>query len=308
MNMNPSNLTGCAFVTGASGFIGAHLCRQLVDRGMRVVGVSRQHPEHLPAGVEPCCNDLANSDDVEALITRIKPDWIFHLASCVTGSRAPEWVMPTFHANLASTVYLMSSAHREGSCRRFILAGSLEEPDSVSTPPSSPYAASKAAATAYARLFHALYQFPAVIARIFMVYGPDQKDEKKLVPYVIDSLLKGTTPRMSSGTRMVDWIYVDDVVEGLIHLATGDDLAGQTVDLGSGELVSVRDVVERIAQLVDSPVSLQFNPATDRPMEQVRTADLAETKVLTGWQPRIGLDEGLQKTIAWHRTRMTNGL
>ncbi len=304
METPSDNPTRTVLVTGASGFIGAHLCRRLRKLGHRVTGVSRRHPENLPDGVEPCRADLASPGETAALLARIQPEWIFHLAGCVTGGRGMELVRPTFEANLASTVNLMEAAARQGGCRRFVLAGSLEEPDAVQSPPSSPYAASKAAATAYARLFHSLYDFPAVIARIFMVYGPDQKDEKKLVPYVIESLLRGEAPRLSSGTREVDWIYVDDVVDGLIRLAAAPDLEGRTLDLGSGERVSVRDVVERIARLTGAAVPLHFDPAADRPMEQIRTADAARTESLAGWRPRVTLDEGLLATIAWHRRRM----
>ena len=304
METPSDNPTRTVLVTGASGFIGAHLCRRLRKLGHRVAGVSRRHPESLPDGVEPCRADLASPGETAALLARIQPEWIFHLAGCVTGGRGMELVRPTFEANLASTVNLMEAAARQGGCRRFVLAGSLEEPDAVQSPPSSPYAASKAAATAYARLFHSLYDFPAVIARIFMVYGPDQKDEKKLVPYVIESLLRGEAPRLSSGTREVDWIYVDDVVDGLIRLAAAPDLEGRTLDLGSGERVSVRDVVERIARLTGAAVPLHFDPAADRPMEQIRTADAARTESLAGWRPRVTLDEGLLATIAWHRRRM----
>lgn len=291
-------------VTGASGFIGRHFCRHLVRQGVRVVGISHQHPDWIPEGVQPRTTNLANPDETDALIAQEKPELIFHLASCVTGGRDMALVRPTFEANLASTVDLMAAAARQGCCRRFILAGSLEEPDSAGAPPSSPYAASKAAATAYARMFHALYRFPAVIARVFMVYGPDQKDEKKLVPYVINSLLAGQPPKLGSGTRPVDWIYVDDVVAGLVRLALADDLAGKTVDLGSGQLESVRSVAERIARLTGASAPLQFDPAADRPLEQVRSADIEQTAALTGWRPRIGLEEGLQKTIAWHRARL----
>ncbi|HRX07246.1 MAG TPA: SDR family NAD(P)-dependent oxidoreductase [Kiritimatiellia bacterium] len=304
METPSDNPTRTVLVTGASGFIGAHLCRRLRKLGHRVAGVSRRHPENLPDGVEPCRADLASPGETAALLARIQPEWIFHLAGCVTGGRGMELVRPTFEANLASTVNLMEAAARQGGCRRFVLAGSLEEPDAVQSPPSSPYAASKAAATAYARLFHSLYDFPAVIARIFMVYGPDQKDARKLVPYVIDSLLRGEAPRLSSGTREVDWIYVDDVVDGLIRLAAAPDLEGRTLDLGSGERVSVRDVVERIARLTGAAVPLHFDPAADRPMEQIRTADAARTESLAGWRPRVTLDEGLLATIAWHRRRM----
>lgn len=306
MKTPSDNPAETVLVTGASGFIGAHLCRRLLELGHRVAGVSRHHPENLPDGVEPLRADLASPGETVALLARVQPEWIFHLAGCVTGGRGMELVRPTFEANLTSTVNLMEAAARQGGCRRFVLAGSLEEPDAVQSAPSSPYAASKAAATAYARMFHSLYDLPAVIARIFMVYGPDQKDEKKLVPYVIDSLLRGEAPRLSSGTREVDWIYVDDVVEGLIRLAAAPDLEGCTLDLGSGERVAVREVVERIARLTGSAVPLHFDPAADRPMEQIRTADAAHTKSLAGWRPRFTLDEGLLATIAWHRRRMAS--
>ncbi len=287
-------------VTGASGFIGRHLCRYVTATGRRVVGVSRQHPDFLPQDVSPINADLSDPQAVRELIEREKPEVIFHLASCVKGSRDISLVRPTFDANLASTVYLMEAAAQH-DCKRFIVTGSLEEPDEVRAPPSSPYAAAKAAATAYARMFHALYQFPAVIARVFMVYGPDQKDQNKLIPYVINSLLREETPKMSSGVRPVDWIYVQDVVEGLTQLAQADAAAGQTVDIGTGQLATVREVVERIARLMDARAPLHFDAAADRPMEQVRAADVAATEALTGWRPRTSLDEGLLATIAWQR-------
>ncbi|HMO99344.1 MAG TPA: NAD(P)-dependent oxidoreductase [Kiritimatiellia bacterium] len=289
-------------VTGASGFIGSHLCRALVADGATVVGVSREHPDALPDGITPTQADLTDPEQATALIACHRPDVIYHLASCVTGGRDISLVRPTFTANLAATVYLMEAASRAG-CRRFVLTGSLEEPDHAQAPPSSPYAAAKAAATAYARMFHALYTFPAVIARVFMVYGPDQRDEKKLVPYVINQLLAGTSPRMSSGTRMVDWIYVQDVVEGLIRLARAEGVAGKTIDLGSGEMTSVRSVVEQIAGLMGNPTALHFDAAADRPMEQVRIANIQETEAAIAWRPRFSLSEGLQATIDWHRRR-----
>lgn len=242
-------------ITGASGFIGAHLCRALVQQGHRVVGISRRRPEAVPADAIRKQVDLGNAKAVAALMRDEKPEVIYHLASHVAGSRDRTLVRPTFEANLASTVYLMDAAAERG-CRRFILTGSLEEPEQVQAAPSSPYAAAKAAATAYARMFHALYDFPAVIARLFMVYGPDQKDQRKLVPYVINALLAGQSPRMSSGTRLVDWIYVADVVEGLMKLAAADGVEGATIDLGTGQLESVRFVVERIAEFMGVSASL----------------------------------------------------
>lgn len=301
MRKQVRNCFASILVTGASGFIGGKLCSDLVQRGHQVFGVVHRDIA-LPNGVIPLHADVSQADQVREIIDGQKPDVIFHLASLVTGERSIDLVLPTFVANVASTVYLMDAAVRNECCR-FVVAGSLEEARSVDEPPSSPYAAAKGAATAYARMFHVLYQLPVVVARISMTYGPGQKDEKKLIPYVINSLLDGKTPEVSSGIRRVDWVYVDDVVKCLARLAEDDRLIGHTVDIGSGELVSVRTVVKRISHLMASNVPLRFDPGADRPLEQARIANVARTASLLGWYPQTSLDAGLQATISWYKGR-----
>ncbi len=292
-------------VTGASGFIGSHLCRRLSMCGAKVHGVSRK----IPPKEEHCLcwwqGDLADMQTVRNLLTTIKPDVIFHLASHVAGSRSLELVLPTFSSNLMSVVNLLTAATEIG-CKRIVLTGSLEEPDlcNSETVPSSPYAAAKWASSAYARMFHALYQTPVSIARLFMVYGPGQQDLQKLVPYVILSLLRKEVPKLSSGKREVDWIYVEDVVDGLIAIVQTSKREGCTIDLGSGSLVPVRTVVQIITGMVDSEVVPAFGSTPDRPMEQVRVADTERTYSAIGWKPTTSLEKGLESTVVWYRDQL----
>ena len=249
-----------ALVTGASGFIGSALCRCLSQAGMEVHGVSRTER----AATDSCARwHTYRLDDIEAvraLFKAARPDYVFHLASHVAGSRSIELVLPTFSANLASTVNLLTAATEQG-CERILLTGSLEEPDPGPdhAVPSSPYAAAKFAASAYGRMFHALYNTPVAILRLFMVYGPGQQDLRKLVPYVTLALLKGQTPELSSGARKVDWIYVDDVAAGYLAAATAKGVEGGTIDLGSGRLDTVRTVVEELVGLINPHIQPLFD-------------------------------------------------
>jgi UDP-glucose 4-epimerase len=283
-------------VTGASGFIGSHLCRRLLAAGAEVHGVSRTPG---PDGVRWRPVDVGDAAAVRTAVREIKPDVIFNLASHVSGARVLDAVLPTLHANLAGAVNVLLAA-TEARCARVVMAGSLEEPHSVSAVPSSPYAAAKWAASGYAAMFHALYGTPVVVARLFMVYGPGQRDLKKLVPYAATSLLRGEVPQLSTGERMVDWVYVDDVVEGLVAAAAHPDMSGRTVELGSGQLVAVRDVVQRIAHLINRNARPGFGAVPDRQMERVRAADIDATTAQLRWAPSIPLDEGLRRTVDWY--------
>jgi len=290
-----------ALVTGASGFIGAHLCRRLEALGMTVHGVSRT-PRQGGFVSKWWQLELDDSAKTRSLVDTVAPDIIFHLASFVSGKRELGCVLPALHSNFLSTVNLLVGA-TESDCPRIVLTGSLEEPegDIESAVPASPYAAAKGAASAYARMFHALYRTPVVTARLFMVYGPDQKDHTKLVPYVTLSLLNNQAPELMSGSREVDWVYVDDVVDAYLALASREGIEGETIDVGSGKLVSVRAVVEQIAATVGPQVQPVFGGVADRPMERVRVADIARAFDVSGWRPKTLLKDGIASTVDWYR-------
>jgi len=306
--MNSTNLGYAGrkiLVTGASGFIGSSLCRRLIEMDADVHATSRTQPStHTKASRWWQC-DVVDIEIIRKVCRSVQPDIIFHLASHVSGSRNLDAVLPTLYANLVSTVNLMTLAVDQG-CSRVVLAGSLEEPEpGLEEPvPCSPYAAAKWAGSGYARMFHQLYKLPVVTARIFMTYGPDQADIRKLIPYVTLSLLKGEAPKLSSGSREVDWIYVEDVVSGLLAASTASNVEGGTFDLGTGIPVSIRTVVEKLAGLVQSPVEPVFGALPERPFERVRTANTSFSYEKLGWRSVVPLEEGLARTVASYRDHL----
>ncbi|MFC7448778.1 NAD-dependent epimerase/dehydratase family protein [Rhodococcus daqingensis] len=286
-------------VTGAAGFIGSRLCSRLLEAGTEVHGVSRRR--HEADGVHWWKADLAEYPAADHVMAEVRPDVVFHLAGEVSGVRDVAMIRPTVRNTLLSTVNLLTSACWLGS-PRMILAGSASEPgpDGV---PASPYAAAKAASSMYARTFHACYGLPVTNLRLSMVYGPGQEDYDKLIPYVTRSLLRGDVPRLSSGVHEFDWVYVDDVLGAFISAAAAADLAGHTLDVGSGELVSVRSIVERIGRLTGRTAQPQFGAVPDRQREDSLLADVRRTREVLGWQAQTPLEDGLAKTVEWHRER-----
>jgi UDP-glucose 4-epimerase len=291
-------------VTGASGFIGSHLCRRLLGYGAELHCVSRDDRRRSDAGRRWWCADLADTAAVREIVSAIQPDTVFHLASEVDGARGVQLVIPTLRSNLLSTVNVLTAMAERG-CSSLVLAGSMEDAgamESVATP-CSPYAAAKWASAGYARMFHALYGLPAVVLRIFMVYGPGQVDIRKLIPHVTLALLRGEAPKLTSGRRPVDWIFVEDVVDGLIAASTAENVSGATLDIGTGALVTVREVAETLARIVNPSIAPIFGAIEDRPLETMRAADASATEMMVGWKPRTPLLEGLEKTVTWYRQR-----
>ena len=292
---------GTALVTGGAGFIGGHLCARLTAAGMRVHSASRrEHPgsEHF----EHHAIDLQDYAAVSQLLERIKPDYLFHLASHVQGAPDLKHVLPAFHGNLETTVNLLTAVAERG-CKRFVMTGSFMEPSAASgdITPTSPYAAAKWASAAYVRMFGVLYRVPVTTARVYMVYGPGQQDLTKLVPYTINCLLAGRAPSITSGSRLVDWIYVEDVVDGFLRLALAGDAVGRVVDLGSGSLIATSDLVATICRLVDPSIAPNIGALPDRPMEPTGAARIEDSRRMIGWAPHVSLEEGLRRTIEFYR-------
>lgn len=295
-----------ALVTGASGFVGSHLIAELLARGAEVVAVSRVAHPLARRGVTWIQADLERPGTAESIVDRARPDYVFHLASAVTGRRDLDLVAPTLQVNLVSGVRLMVAASRAG-VERMVLAGSMEEPDlAAGEAPSSPYAAAKAAQSLYARFFHTVHGLPVVLARIFMVYGPGQRDHTKLVPYAILEGLDGRAAKLASCDRPIDWIFVEDVARGLATLAAAPEIDGESFDLGSGETVTVGEIAGKVAAALGAPAPLA-GCLPPRPLETIRRADADRTWGRTGFLPSVGLDQGLARTIDWYRAERAAG-
>jgi UDP-glucose 4-epimerase len=284
-------------VTGATGFIGSHLARRLARLGAQVHAVTRG-----PAAAADWTwhsVDLTDADATATLIAKVRPAAVFHMASAVTGARDVSLVAPTMAGNLISSVNLLTAIATEAPETRLVLAGSAEEPrlDAV---PSSPYAVAKGAATSYAKMFHKLYGVGVTVLRVTMAYGPAQPDLKKLIPYATQSLLRGEEPELASGTRLIDWIYIDDVVDAFLLAAAIDDAAGAVLDIGCGVPVSIRDTIELLAKLVGGTAQPRFGALADRPLDSARVADPTAAAEVLGWRPTTQLAHGLKQTIAWY--------
>jgi UDP-glucose 4-epimerase len=291
-------------VVGATGFLGRHLCPRLRAAGAEVHAVSRgRAPAHLPTE-RWWTADVAEESAARHLVQAVKPDVVVHLGALTHAAPDVELVLPTFRSALASTVNLLTALTEQG-CRRIVLTGSIEEPvgDVAAVRPASPYAAAKSAASVYARMFHALYRTPVINARLTLTYGPEQR-RRKVIPSAILALLRGQPPRVSSGTRAWDFVYVDDAVDALVRLADGGGPDGATVDIGTGRLTTLRSVVEQLAAIVDPTIVPAFGAVADRPLTESGAADAAATDAMLGWRATTTLEAGLRRTVDWYRAHM----
>jgi nucleoside-diphosphate-sugar epimerase len=290
-------------VTGASGLIGSHLLGVL-DREVDVVALSR-HARADEEGVRWLACDLTRPGAVADAMDEVRPQIVIHLAGAVRGDRTLEAVGPTLQTNLVATVELLQAAIHVGS-ERVVLSGSLLEEPEGGAPhavPPSPYGASRWAASAYGRMFHALFDTPVVNLRLNYTYGPGQ-EPTKLIPYVTTALLRGESPQLSTGERPIEWIYAEDVARAYLAAATRPGIEGRTIDIGSGELATVNEIVAAIVREVGPSAGRPvFGKVPVRPLEQHIVADVEATAAVLGWRATTRLEDGLRRTVEWFRDR-----
>ena len=302
-----------ALVTGGAGFIGSNLVDALIARGDEVTvvdDISTGRRENLEgaiaAGAELVEADVRDADAVVATCERARPETIFHLAAQIDVRRSVADPAHDMRVNVDGTINVLAAALASG-VRRFVNTSTggaiygeaqiLPAPESHPVAPEAPYGQSKFCAEGYCELFRRLHGVSTVSVRYGNVYGPrqDPLGEAGVIAIFCGAFLAGRRPTVfGDGRQTRDYVFVGDVVEANLAAAEADVVGA--VNIGTGVETSVLDLVEVLRGLGDG--SFGADHADARAGEvQHNALDVARARAELGWQPRVSVRDGLERTL-----------
>jgi len=305
-------------VTGAGGFIGSHLVERLAAEKARLrafvrytsrgeTGMLRFLPAEIRKRVEIVAGDLRDADAVQKAAEGCSV--VFHLGALISIPYSYHHPVEVAETNLTGTLNVLMTC-RDLGVERLVHTSTSEVYGTARKVPideshplqgQSPYSASKIGADKLAESFYCTYRLPVVIIRPFNTYGPRQS-ARAVIPTIITQALTQETIRLGTLDASRDFTYVSDTVDGFMKAAQTPGIEGETLNLGSGTEIRIGDLVELIVKTVGRPVEIVESPERLRPelseVWQLLSDNSAARKRL-GWQPRVSLEDGLERTIAW---------
>lgn len=300
-----TDLTGrTVLITGGAGFIGSHLAEALVDANTVLVldDLSTGRREHVPEGAELVVGDVTD----EALLSEVMADvdLVFHEAAMVSVERSIEAPIEADDVNTGATLQLLECARRTDT--RVVIASSAAiygDPEYTPvdenhrTTATSPYGVTKLAADQYARLYESLYGLPTIALRYFNVYGPRQRGGaySGVISTFVEQALAGEPITINGdGTQTRDFVHVRDVVKANLLAATTSHV-GRAVNVGTGEVVTIRELAELVREMTGSQSSITHTDPREGDVKH-SCADVTTARDRLGFEPSIRLQSGL-KTV-----------
>ena len=296
-------------VTGGAGFLGSALANRLARDGQTVRALddlSAGDPARLDPQVMFTRGDVTDVPKLWTLLQGV--DCVYHLAARVSVPESILYPRDYNAVNVGGTVAVME-AMRDAGVKRVVFTSSgavygeqEEQPvrEDLISNPGSPYAVSKLAAEHYVRTIGALWRIETVILRVFNAYGPGQSLPPAHPP-VIPQLLKqalggGSLVVFGDGKQSRDYVYVEDVVEGLVAAATARNVDRQIINIGSGSDVSVNALVDKIGRATSRKVEPLHSGAQSGGVSRL-CADITKAQRLLNFAPKVDLDTGLRLTL-----------
>jgi len=300
-------------VTGGAGFIGSHIVDELLARGHRVRIIDnfstgrRENIAHVVDDVEVFEGDIQSYERVHNAARGV--DYVVHLAALPSVPRSVQDPLTTHQVNTTGTLNVLLAARDEGAKRVVIASSSsvyganptLPKREDMLLLPISPYGVSKMTAERYCMAFSEVYELETVALRYFNVFGPRQNPNSQYSA-VIPKFMKlaangGRAVVFGDGSQTRDFTYVRNVVEGTLLAATAAAASGRAMNLACGESHSLLDLISSIGRVVGKELAFDCEPARIGDIKD-SYADITLARELLGFEPRIGLEEGVELMVA----------
>jgi nucleoside-diphosphate-sugar epimerase len=295
---------------GGAGFIGNHITKEALFRGFRVTVISKNFkpPSERLESVDYLELDISVPDN---LINQLG-DKVFHyvinLGGYIDHSGYFDGGDNVIDVHFNGTKNLVNYLNRDNLIS-FIQIGSSDEYGNNPAPqsedmrelPISPYSFAKTAATNFLQMLHTSENFPAVVLRPFLVYGPGQ-DNKRFIPQIIYGCLNDFEFPVSYGDQLRDFCFISDIVDAIFLTLNNSNIYGEVINIGSGDLISIKEIIINIQKIIGMGRP-QFGKISYRVGENMELyADTNKAKNLLKWESKVSLKTGLKKTINFYRS------
>jgi nucleoside-diphosphate-sugar epimerase len=299
-------------ITGASGFIGANLVRNLINTKDQVhILIRKQSNLWRLNDIISGCNvhfvDISKIDEVRTIISEVKPEIVYH---CATFGVYPNQkdASKMNQINVNGTSNLLTSLHENSELERLVNLGSVFEYGSTSnsikeTDPTQPfdsYSDTKVSQTKLVEYYSHQKQLPAVTLRIFTPYGIFE-EPGRLISDVMAATVKKKSLKIFSRKAKRDFVYIDDVVSALIKASSKPGIEGEIFNIGSGNATSIEELVDLVCEVTNTNLEVSWYNESQREYDKTGTngfADIQKAKKID-WKPEVSIKDGLSKTYDW---------
>ena len=308
-------------VTGGSGFLGSHLCESLLEDGHEVIAMDNNvsgQTENIEDFVYHDRFSFFEHDVTEFIHVSGDLDWVMHLASLASPMFYSNHPIKTLKVGALGTHKTLGVAKAKGAGYFFSSTSEVygnpevnPQPESYrgnvdSYGPRSCYDESKRYGESMVRSYRDQHDINVRVARIFNTYGPRMRlDDGRVIPTFIRQALRGNELTVyGDGSQTRSFCYVDDLIDGFIHLLNSP--VQEPVNLGNPDERSILELAELVIELTDSSSDITFEPLPPQD-PQVRRPDISKAKTEIGWEPKIELREGLERSIDHFREQLETG-
>jgi len=303
---------GSVLVLGGTGFIGSHLIRRCSEIGFKCVSLSlkRNFIKENLNNVSYLNIDIRDFSELNKALKDIKFDYVINLSGYINHASLFHNGIDTYNTHFQGLLNIISSINLN-HVKKFIQIGSSDEYGNTQAPqnertredPITPYSLAKLSCTNLLKMLHKTEGLPIVVFRLFLVYGEGQKIDRFL-PYIIKSCLRKEKFLTSYGDQIRDFCYVGDIIDGILASFTNQEVNGNIINLASGIPISIRSIIYKVVENVGYGEP-QFGKIKYRLQENMRLyADIEKAKKLLNWEPKVNLDEGLEKTINYYKKNL----